>query len=46
MSEKLEVIVSQPLLKKLQEMADKRGVTVDDLLLTAIMEFIEREGGE
>jgi len=46
MSEKLELIVSQALLKKLQEMAERRGVTVEDLLLVCISEFIESEGGE
>ena len=46
MSEKLEMIVSQALLEKLKEMADRRGVTVEDLLLVCISEFIEREGGK
>jgi len=45
MSEKLEMVVSQALLKKLQEMADKRGVTVEDLILVCLTEFIQKEGG-
>lgn len=45
MSEKLEMVVSQALLKKLQEMADRRGVTVEDLLLVCISEFIQKEEG-
>jgi len=45
MSETLELIVSQALLKKLQEIADKRGVSINDVILLALVEFVEREGG-
>jgi len=46
MSEKLEMIISQALLKKLQEMAERRGVTVEDMILVCLSEFIKNEGGE
>jgi len=46
MSEPLELIISPAVLKKLQEIAEKRGISLEDLLLLCISEFIQREGGE
>jgi len=46
MSEKLELIVSQPLLKALQQIADKRGVSIEDVILLALAEFVQKEIGD
>jgi len=43
MSEELHIIAPAPILRKLEELAKKRDVTVEDLLLIIITEFIERE---
>jgi len=46
MSEELKLTVSQPLLQALQKIADKRGVSIDDVILLALAEFVQKEMGD
>jgi len=46
MSEELHIIAPAVLIDRLRKLADKRGVTVEDLLLIIITEFLEKEESE